>query len=56
LGEKETLEIDLQDLLHQQEIQEQKNNERIQQLELDLMNAKIHGETNLRALLECVMR
>lgn len=56
LNEKDTFETEIQDLLHLQEIQEQKNNEKIQQLETELLNAKIHGETSLRALLECVMK
>lgn len=56
LNEKESFETEIQDLLHQQEIQDQKYNERIQQLENELMNSKIHGESSLRALLECVMK
>ena len=59
LSEKESFEIDIQDLLHQQEQMDQKNNEallRIQQLELELVNSKIHGETALRALLEACIK
>lgn len=59
LSEKQTCETDIQDLLHQQEQLELKNNEavlKIQQLELDLMNSKIHGETALRALLEACIK
>lgn len=56
LNEKETFETEIQDLLHQQEIQDQKYNEKIQQLELDLLNSRIHSESSLRALLECVMK
>lgn len=56
MSEKETFETEIQDLLHQKEIQELQNNENIQQLTLELMNAKIHGETSLRALLECVIK
>jgi hypothetical protein len=59
LVEKETFETDCQDLLHQQEQLDQKHNEalaRIQQLEIDLVNAKIHGETALRALLEACIK
>ena len=56
LNEKETFETEIQDLLHQQETQDQKYNEKIQQLELDLLNSRIHSESSLRALLECVMK
>jgi len=59
LSEKETFETDIQDLLLQQEQVEAKHNEtlaKIQQLELDLMNAKIHGEAALRALLEACIK
>lgn len=56
LSEKETFETEIQDLLHLQEIQEEKYNEKIQQLNDELINAKIHGETSLRALLECVIK
>lgn len=56
LNEKETFETEIQDLLLQQEIEEKKYNEKIQQLELELLNAKIHGESSLRALLECLIK
>lgn len=59
LSEKNAFETDIQDLLHQQEQMDQKHNEsvlRIQQLELDLVNSKIHGETALRALLEACIK
>lgn len=59
LGEKETFETDIQDLLHQQEQLSQQQSEaaeKIRQLEVDLMNSKIHGETALRALLEACIK
>lgn len=59
LVEKETFETDIQDLLHQQEQMDQKHNEalaRIRELEIELMNSKIHGETALRALLEACIK
>lgn len=59
LSEKETFETDIQDLLHQQEQMDQKHNEavvKIQQLELDLINSKVHGEAALRALLEACIK
>lgn len=59
LNEKETFETDIQDLLHQQEQLDAKHNEsllRIQQLEEDLINSKIHGEAALRALLEACIK
>lgn len=59
MGEKETFETDIQDLLLQQEQMDQKHNEavvKIQKLELELVNSKIHGETALRALLEACIK
>lgn len=59
LIEKESFETDIQDLLHQQEQSELRNIEslaKIQQLEIDLTNSKIHGETALRALLEACIK
>lgn len=59
LSEKQTCETDFQDLLHQQEQLDLKHNEtvlKIQQLENDLLNSKIHGETALRALLEACIK
>lgn len=52
---KNTLAL-ISKLYFDQEIQEQKNNEKIQQLELDLMNSTIHGKIALRALLESVVK
>lgn len=59
LNEKISFETDIQDLLHQQEQMDLKSNEallKIQQLELELVNSKIHGETALRALLEACIK
>lgn len=59
LGEKETFETDIQDLLHQQEQLTQQQSEaatKIRALEIELVNSKIHGETALRALLEACIK
>jgi hypothetical protein len=59
LHEKDILECEIQDLLHQQEELKEKERdaaERIQKLENDLLNSKIHGETALRALLEACIK
>lgn len=59
LIEKETSEIDCQDLLHQQEQLTEKlaeANLKYQALELDLTNSRIHGETGLRTLLEACVK
>lgn len=58
-SDKDTFESDLQDLLHQQEQLDQKHNEalqKIQDLEVMLVNSKIQGETALRALLEACIK
>lgn len=57
--EKETCETDIQYLLHQQEQLDQTHNEalaKIKELEHELVNSKIHGETALRTLLEACIK
>lgn len=54
--EKDTFETDIQDLLLQQEQMDLKHNEAVQQLQIELVNSKIHGETALRALLEACIK
>ena len=57
--EKETSEIDCQDLLHQQEqLADKLSNANLnyQALELELTNSRIHGETGLRTLLEACIK
>lgn len=57
--EKETCETDIQDLLHQQEQLDQTHNQalaKIKELEQELVNSKIHGETALRTLLEACIK
>lgn len=59
LNEKEVFETDIQDLLHQQEQTEAKHSEamqKIQSLENDLMNSRIHGDASLRSLLEACIK
>ena len=59
LSEKETVEMDIQDLLHQQEqleIRQLEAADKIDQLKVEVTNAKIHGETALRALLEACIK
>lgn len=56
LKEKENIEVDFQDLMHQQEMVEKKNLETVQQLEQQKLDLKIHGEIQIRALLEACIK
>lgn len=56
MREKENIEVDFQDLMHQQEMVEQKNMEIIQRLEQEKLNAKIHGDIQIRTLLEACIK
>lgn len=56
LREKENIEVDFQDLMHQQEMVEQKNNEIVQRLEQQLSDLKIHSDIQIRTLLEACIK
>lgn len=56
MKEKENVEVDFQDLMHQQELIEKKHNEMIQQIEKEKMDLKIHSEVSIRSLLEACIK